>query len=590
MYYREFWQLFVNGYGRLRMGVVICGLTVTISLLEGFNIGLLVPLLENLNSTDSDSSHWVSRAIDSLFDALGVPFELWSILVALSVLILGISVLKYVRLLLVAKLTIGFIVWMRATYMWNLLNADISFFHAQRTGVLADTLNKQIEQTSSSFQSFTELIANLGLVAAYLLAAFLISPSLSAVALGMLIVVTLTMQRFISKASSIGASLVLRHNEFQVASLENLNGVQVIKSFLLERLRLSAFNKKTTEVGETLYALMRNQARMSVLQEISMFGLIGVIVYVGVTAFGLGIAIVVALLFILYRLAPRISSVNMQRQGLAVSLAALHNVKNAMDLASEREITSGSTPFTGLKAGLELRNVSFSFNDSSQVLHDTAFVAETGKMTAIVGPSGAGKTTIMDLIMRFYDPSLGGVYADGVDLRELDLASWRKAIGVVSQDIFLFNDTVANNIGLWQPEITQQRIVDAAREAYADEFIQQLPDGYDTNIGDRGWNLSGGQRQRIALARAILRKPQILILDEATSSLDSESEELIQDYIRRIRGTCTMIVVAHRLSTIQDADKIVVLQDGRIADQGDWDSLLQGSEVFANYHRLQSGV
>jgi subfamily B ATP-binding cassette protein MsbA len=174
-----------------------------------------------------------------------------------------------------------------------------------------------------------------------------------------------------------------------------------------------------------------------------------------------------------------------------------------------------------------------------------------------------------------------------VDLRELDLESWRKTIGVVSQDVFLFNDTVANNIALWRPEASQESIIEAAKQAYAHEFIQQMPEGYETTIGDRGWNLSGGQRQRLALARAIFSKPEVLILDEATSSLDSESERFIQEYINEIRGTRTLVVVAHRMSTIRGADKIVVLEEGKIVEEGDLNSLLAASGPFARFYRLQ---
>jgi ABC-type multidrug transport system fused ATPase/permease subunit len=195
----------------------------------------------------------------------------------------------------------------------------------------------------------------------------------------------------------------------------------------------------------------------------------------------------------------------------------------------------------------------------------------------------------VDLILRFYDPVQGSIEVDGVDLKDLDLTSWRRSIGVVSQDIYLFNETIAYNIGVGRTDANIEQIVEAAKQAYAHDFIQQLADGYETKIGDRGWNLSGGQRQRIALARAILKRPEILILDEATSSLDSESEQLIQDYMKEIRNSCTMIVVAHRTSTIQDADKIVVLLDGVIAEEGDWDTLSAGSGLLANYHRLQIG-
>ena len=195
---------------------------------------------------------------------------------------------------------------------------------------------------------------------------------------------------------------------------------------------------------------------------------------------------------------------------------------------------------------------------------------------------------MIDLILRYYDPSEGSVLVDSEDLRQLDLASWRRSIGLVSQDVFLFNDTVLNNIAVGNQDSTMQEVVEAAVGAYAHEFIEQLPMGYDTLIGDQGWNLSGGQRQRIALARAILRKPSILILDEATSALDSESEQAVQNHIRRMHGKCTILAVAHRTSTIQDADKIVVLQDGQIVEEGNWDTLLAEAGIFATYHKLQS--
>ena len=225
--------------------------------------------------------------------------------------------------------------------------------------------------------------------------------------------------------------------------------------------------------------------------------------------------------------------------------------------------------------------------NQSLVLEDASFAVEKGNITALIGVSGAGKSTLVDLVLRFHDPSSGSILVDGVDLRNLTLKSWRSAIGVVNQDIFLFNDTVFNNIAMGFPEATKEQIIEAATDAFADQFIRQLPQGYDTLVGERGWNLSGGQRQRIALARAILRKPQILILDEATSSLDSESEQYIQKYINNIKGISTVLIVAHRMSTIQSADKIVVLENGRITEEGNWDSLLAKDAGLANYLQLQ---
>ena len=579
----------VKGYGRLTMLVSVCAVTVVISLLEGLNIGLLVPLLETLDGPGRDGGHWISRGIFGVFDTLSIPVGLGSILVVLSVLMLGIAALKYMRLLMVARLSRGFMVWLRATYMRQLLRADMTHYHAEKMGVMTDTLKTQVDRSVSSVQTVTDLVSNSGLVLAYLIAAFLITPSLAAVAFGMLVAVALMMQRYVSWAKTLGAELVDRDYDFQVASIENLSGIQVVKSFVLEKIRGADFNRKTEAVGDTWYRLTKYSSQMVVLQELALFGIIGAIVYVGVSVMGLELAVIVALLFVLYRMAPRVNSLNIQRQGLAVSLAALHSVKVAMDKASEPTIVSGTQRFTGLHQGIELRNVNFSFNGGAPVLEDANFTIAKGSMTAIIGSSGAGKSTLLDLLLRLYDPVTGAVLVDGIDMRELDLASWLDSVGVVSQDIFLFNDTVENNISLGRNGVTHDDVVEATRKAYAHDFIEQMPKGYETPLGDRGVNLSGGQRQRIALARAILKNPEILILDEATSALDSESEGLIQQYIQQIRGVSTIIAVAHRISTIRDADKIAVLEDGKITREGTWDSLAMDSELFANYQRLQSG-
>lgn len=277
------------------------------------------------------------------------------------------------------------------------------------------------------------------------------------------------------------------------------------------------------------------------------------------------------------------------RHSLTVTLASLASVQKTIEDTAEPTIVSGKQSFPGLKKEIELQNVKFSYNSNGKVLEGTSFSIEKGKMTAILGVSGSGKSTLIDLLLRNYDPTRGSLLVDGVDLRNLDLEEWRRYIGTVSQDTFLFNDTVSANISLGRPEATIEKIIDAAERAHADKFIQRLPDGYDTKIGDRGTNLSGGQRQRIAMARAILNDPEILILDEATSSLDSRSERLIQESIRRLRDTCTIIVVAHRISTIQDADKIVILEDGRISEEGDWNSILAATGAGSDYLRSQLG-
>jgi subfamily B ATP-binding cassette protein MsbA len=586
--YSEFFDLFLRRYGGLPKGIVVVFLIMAISVLEGLNIGLLIPLLESLQSTGEGESHWISNIVANSFDKVGIPFQLWTILLALGVLIIVISALKYLRIMVVAGMTRDFTVWLRTGVMRDLLHADISYFHTQQLGKLTDTLSTQTQRAGNTLSLMGDIIASCGIIFAYLAAAFFITPVLAAVAFAMLFMVSLMVQHLVQRARTISKNLVQNENNFQAAGLENLSGIQLVKSFLLERPRSEAYADAARQVGDSLYELEKNRSRVLVLQELSLFGLIGGIVLVGVSWLSLDITLIVTLLFVLYRLMPRITSINAQRQSLALGLASIQNIKQTTEDPAMSDIVSGKNPFVKIRRSIELEEVNFSYNGGAQVLNNTSFTIEVGKTTAIVGTSGAGKTTLIDLMLRFYDPLQGRLLIDGVDLKELDLQSWRRSVGVVSQDIFLFNDTISANIGLGRPEATQEAVIVAAQQAYAHEFIQRLPENYQTRVGDRGWNLSGGQSQRIAIARAILNKPDILILDEATSSLDSESEQLIQRYMKEIRGTCTMVVVAHRMSTIQDADKIVVLQDGKIVEEGNYENLLANGGIFANYHHLQS--
>ena len=585
---RDLWGIIVNDYGRLRVLVFICGLTIIVALLEGINMGLLVPLLETLDSTEQGGGHWVTRSVSSLFGSIGLSYNLGTVLMVLSGLILFTSGLKY----LVKRMTVrereSFIVWLRSRSMRRLMDADMSYFHQEKMGILADTLTTQTSRAGATLSNSLEIIASVGIGVTYLVTAFLIAPLLAAVAVAMVVLVTISMHWYIIKARTMGAVRVTNENDLLSAAVETLGGIHVIKSFLLERLRNQDFSEKAEDAGDTGYAIGKNLVNMEIIQELALFGLIAAVVYVGVTVLNLGIAVIIALLFILYRLAPRVSGLNAKRQGLAAAVASLQAVKTTIDDPATPKIIGGETPFVGLANRIEIKDVVFSYNGDSEVLRRASFVVEKGKMTAIAGTSGAGKSTLIELILRYYDPVEGAVYVDGTDLRDLDLTSWRNSIGIVSQDVFLFNDTVLNNIALGRANVTRDAVVDAASRAYANDFIEQLPHGYETQIGDRGWNLSGGQRQRLALARAILKNPEILILDEATSSLDSGSESMIHNYVESIRCTSTIIIVAHRMSTIKDADKIVVLEDGRIIEEGDWDSLGQETGPLANLYRLQT--
>jgi ATP-binding cassette subfamily B protein len=270
------------------------------------------------------------------------------------------------------------------------------------------------------------------------------------------------------------------------------------------------------------------------------------------------------------------------------ALTAAERVFEVLDTTPEIPDELGSIKIAELQGRVEFRHVNFSYEPGKTVLHDICFIAEPGEMIGLVGPSGAGKSTLVQLLSRFYDVEEGQVLVDDHDVKDLSLKSLRQQIGVVLQEPFLFHGTVAENIAYGVPDAKPQELVAAAKAANAHDFIVNLPYGYDTHVGERGQLLSGGERQRVSIARAIMKNPRILILDEATSSVDTETELLIQEALERLVANRTTFAIAHRLSTLRKADKIIVLEHGRLVEMGAHDDLLEGSGLYSRLCKLQS--
>lgn len=307
-----------------------------------------------------------------------------------------------------------------------------------------------------------------------------------------------------------------------------------------------------------------------------------------VTNGALQVASLLTFFFVLFRLVPFIQDINGTRSFLSTLQGSADNVKKLLLTDHKSYFKNGKLQFRGLQRSVDLVSVDFGYDTDNLVLHNVTLTIEKGKTTALVGGSGAGKTTLADLIPRFYDVTEGNIYIDEIDVSKFEINSLRRKIAVVSQDTFIFNTSVWNNIAYGIPETSDAEVHEAARLANALEFILEMPEGFDTQLGDRGVRLSGGQRQRIAIARALLRNPEILILDEATSALDSVTERLIQESLEKISVGRTVIAIAHRLSTIIKADKVVVLEQGRIVEQGKYQELLQQRGKFWEYHQMQN--
>jgi subfamily B ATP-binding cassette protein MsbA len=291
-------------------------------------------------------------------------------------------------------------------------------------------------------------------------------------------------------------------------------------------------------------------------------------------------------LFFMYTPVKKLSKANQSIQQAVASYTRIEAILKQEDRIRENP---GASHLPRLQRSIDFRDVSFRYQDVP-VVKNTSFSIAAGEVVALVGPSGAGKSTLVNLLPRLYDVSEGSLCVDDLDVRDVTLDSLRSQIGLVTQEIILFDDSVAGNIAYGNPGAGKEEIENAARAAYAHDFIIQLPDGYETRIGERGHMLSGGQRQRIALARAILRDPAILILDEATSELDAESEIAIQKALVQIMKNRTTLIIAHRLSTIRKADKIIVLENGRIIEIGTHEDLLDSQGLYRKFHELQYGI
>jgi len=372
---------------------------------------------------------------------------------------------------------------------------------------------------------------------------------------------------------------------------ETLAGIRVVKAFGREEAEAGRFRDSNKAYLRTLMkSIQVSSLASSHMEVIGVVGVAAIIWYGGYLVIhgamtpGAFFSFLTAM-FMAYTPIRRLSGAN---NTIQQALSAAERVFEMMDLQTEQALDKGRKELPPINRALEFRHVTFQYEGSERpALTDVSLTVETGKIMALVGSSGSGKTTLVSLVPRFYDPTEGTVLIDGQNIRDCTLVSLRRQIGIVSQETVLFDESVRNNIAYGRAGATDEQVIEAAKQAYAHDFIQRLPAGYATLIGENGVKLSGGERQRLAIARALLRDPPILILDEATSSLDSESERIVQLALANLMKHRTTLVIAHRLSTVQNADRIVVLDRGRVAETGTHAELLQRGGLYQRLHAIQ---
>ena len=468
---------------------------------------------------------------------------------------------------------------------------SLSYFSQKRSGELINSIISEVYQIRLACGVAAVFIAKGFTLLVYVISMLWLSWQLTVISLLMFILLATglsTLRKQVREASFEGVTAA---NNFISVSMEFIGGIRTVQAFATQDFERRRFYKAAANL---LSAHTKSTAASSMVQPVSegvSTTILLIMLIVAITIFvrngNLEIASLLTFLFVLLRMAPVVAQLNGSWSQINSFQGALKNVKELLRTDDKTYLQNGKVEFSGLKRAIEFVSVDFSYDASNLVLHNITLTIKRGQMTALVGSSGAGKTTLADLIPRFYDPTQGKILIDGVDLREFEINSVRRKMAVVSQDTFIFNTSVWNNIAYGSEDADEAAIREAARNANALEFILDMPEGFETKLGDRGVRLSGGQRQRIAIARALLRDPDILILDEATSALDSVSERLIQESLEKLSVGRTVIAIAHRLSTIVRADKVVVLEQGRIVEQGEYQELLEQHGNLWKYHQMQ---
>ncbi len=568
-------------------GIVILGLFASLS--EGLGITLFIPLLQSLKGESQviASNRWLSFVERLLGDmSSGNQLIIIALFIFASILLKNLLVYSNGVALAWFNGRIGH--RLRSSIFRQFLTVSYSFLENSDSGKLMNTLATETWRTTQALSIIINLLICLGTIAIFGSLLLLISWQLTIAVAAGLGLISILVQLMTKKTRYWGQKAVAANKDLASRMWEGFGGMKVIRAFSMEEYEQQRFDRASLKVLNSFLRLDLLAGIVNPFSEVLSAALLLGILAIAWRQDGTALPSILTFVFILYRLQPKVKQLDLSRVALASLISSIEDVMSLIDTTNKPYIAWGNKIFGGLQQAICLESVSFAYGNLEQAaVKDISFCIPKGKTTAFVGSSGAGKSTLISLICRLHEVSEGEIYVDGSPLREFDLDSWRSRIAVVSQDIYLFATTIRENIAYGCPTATNAEIVAAAKLANADEFICQFSDGYNTKIGDRGMRLSGGQRQRIALARAIVRQPEILILDEATNALDSICEHLIQEALDTLSQKCTVIAIAHRLSTIEQADQIIVLDRGKIIEQGSFEQLLEQQGLFARLHRLQ---
>lgn len=557
---------------------LVVALMVCAGLTEGLGLVLLSSLLALVGIDASQGSTGrISDAVEAALALVGLRPVLETMLLIYMAVAVSLAVLNQAQTGAGQDLVRRFTVYLRQRVYRALAVTPWTFFARQRTADLTQSLTVDVERAGTATLLLVQTAAVAVVALVYLIFAFRLSPAITLVVLGCAGVVLLLLRSSMRRARASGAAVTSVMGRLYAATLEHLGAMKIARSYGAQDRMTALYADVAVSISGLQADAARDRARAKMWFDIGSMVLLVTVLYVALERARLPTADLLLLLFVFARLMPRISAVQQSGQQFLQLLPAFEAVESvARRCEAVVETPAAAAASVPAHQQIALEGVSFSYGGAADaaVIRDLSLVIPVGATVAVVGPSGAGKTTVADLVAGLIAPDRGRVLVDGVALDGETLAGWRAQIGYVSQETFLFHDTVRANL-LWAaPAADDDQLWEALRLAAADQFVARLPEGLETVVGERGVRLSGGERARIALARALLRRPAVLILDEATSNLDPENEQRVLDAINALHGRITVLMITHRLATVRCADLIHVLEDGRLVESGSWERLV----------------
>ena len=571
------------------MGATIVVLSLLTALLEGVGIGFILPILEfSQTSTPATDSDGVMQVFTYLYSLVGVPFTLEYLLAGLAVTMAVRFGLSFCVEWLRGRLNVGYQQELRQRLFEGISNGPIGYIDRTGSDELLNSIVTEANKAGGIISMVISIVESTlrGLI--YLVIASILSPVLTTAAILGLGVSTLVVRFVLEPAYTVGDEIADANSRIQSASQAAIQGSRDVRLFNLRPELVDEMRGALDQFATAGVRLKRNQAAMRNANRFINAMVVFVLVYAGVRYTTLSLAEIGVFLFAVFRLSPVVTQLNNLLYSLDGTLPHIVRVQQRIqDLESLNRPVSGGDRSVSSIGRLEFDDVSFSYDGGERVLHDVSFAVQRGEKVALVGQSGAGKSTIISLLGRFHEPDSGTILADGTPIEEFDVTSWRDRVSVVRQDPYIFDETLWENLTIGNRNASREAVEEACEAAQVTEFLDELPEGYETELNENAVRLSGGQKQRVAIARALLKEADVLLFDEATSELDAAIERRVYRGIRELPREFAFISIAHRLSTVSDAERIYTLVDGTVVESGSHEELLSNGATYSELYEMQ---